>query len=786
MYSAFSGLNSGNAGIKKTVRQANSFEVGNVVRLDGTLYVKAIADSSANAEAVGVIEACNSNSFTVVFAGEINLGSIDTGDGTTWFLSATLAGGVVSTAPSNTGTIQKAIYIGTGNNRAIIVNYLGLINGLEEGGDTVSLAGVSPVGQIIPFAGPINNLDNVPDGWLLCDGTQFSSTEYPELALLLGNSYGDTSGNLYRLPDLRGRTPLGVNQDSQASEANTALSTRVLGASAGLEEVQLSTNEMPSHAHTASYLGFADEYSGYQYCENTVDGCGPFYGPCAGQPSGDPDTYNTDVNPNYNASSIHIDGRGPILSNDWCSWTNTDDYDYGLRQVPSLVNIEGGGAPHNNMSPYLVTNWLIRADSRMPAKILTVTVRGMADVDDDKGLYRPSGGVMVWNSSNDGVTFDDAEEGDDKFIVTPLLTDRNVIINGNFEVWQRGTSHPTFSNGAHTYLADRFTYSQSSNMSAAGDIHKGSGNSPNHPFNLGLSRVPGENSLIYDCQTTQPTLAATDYSHFNYHVEGYDFGKLWASKYMTLSFWTASNLAGTYCVSFRNKTFTRSYVAEYTIPEQDKWYYRSITVPIDNDNYLDWHFGKEHGLRIGWTIASGTGYHTTTPNTWVAGNAIATANQANGVGKLGVGASHDLAQVQLEAGRIATPFESMRISDTVERCQRYFEKSYPLDHRPGTATYRGSVHADDWVVGSTAHIHAPFKTRKRHNTPSCVVYDPTSGVFHRVYMVHKQSGTSQRWNATVTGRSDTSIDRIKRTSGNFTSGYKNKLNFHWTADAELY
>lgn len=47
-----------------------------------------------------------------------------------------------------------------------------------------------PIGSIQPFMGT-----TIPDGWMLCDGTLFSSTQYPQLFSVLGSTY---------LPDLRG------------------------------------------------------------------------------------------------------------------------------------------------------------------------------------------------------------------------------------------------------------------------------------------------------------------------------------------------------------------------------------------------------------------------------------------------------------------------------------------------------------------------------------------------------------------------------------------------------
>lgn len=56
-------------------------------------------------------------------------------------------------------------------------------------------ANTIPVGVINAYAGTA-----APAGWLLCDGSSFSSTSYPTLAALLGST---------TLPDLRQRFPMG-------------------------------------------------------------------------------------------------------------------------------------------------------------------------------------------------------------------------------------------------------------------------------------------------------------------------------------------------------------------------------------------------------------------------------------------------------------------------------------------------------------------------------------------------------------------------------------------------
>lgn len=85
-----------------------------------------------------------------------------------------------------------------------------------------------------------------PTDWLICDGTTFSATDYPDLNTLLG---GNT------LPDLKGRMPVGVGQQSNTkwdstAETYTADGTDfALAGSGGTEDHKLLEAEIPSHDH---------------------------------------------------------------------------------------------------------------------------------------------------------------------------------------------------------------------------------------------------------------------------------------------------------------------------------------------------------------------------------------------------------------------------------------------------------------------------------------------------------------------------------------------------------
>ena len=60
-----------------------------------------------------------------------------------------------------------------------------------------------PVSTIVPYASLLAN--NLPPGWLYCNGAEYSKATYPQLYAVIGDLYGNprTTGN-FVVPDLRG------------------------------------------------------------------------------------------------------------------------------------------------------------------------------------------------------------------------------------------------------------------------------------------------------------------------------------------------------------------------------------------------------------------------------------------------------------------------------------------------------------------------------------------------------------------------------------------------------
>ncbi len=111
----------------------------------------------------------------------------------------------------------------------------------------IKAASSVPVGTPLPFAGSV-----LPDGYLWCNGQSVAKGSYPELFAALGTVYGSTTLN-FSVPDLRGRTPLGLDNLGGAADAGVLSLANTLGLLAGAQTVALAAANLPPHAHTIDH-----------------------------------------------------------------------------------------------------------------------------------------------------------------------------------------------------------------------------------------------------------------------------------------------------------------------------------------------------------------------------------------------------------------------------------------------------------------------------------------------------------------------------------------------------
>lgn len=101
-----------------------------------------------------------------------------------------------------------------------------------------------------------SNGSTLGGGWLICDGRTVLRATYPDLFAVIGSNF--TGGQRldsteFRLPDLRGRTMVGVNGNrvgsSGRSPAITASWVRSIGGASGEQDIRLTEANLPPHRH---------------------------------------------------------------------------------------------------------------------------------------------------------------------------------------------------------------------------------------------------------------------------------------------------------------------------------------------------------------------------------------------------------------------------------------------------------------------------------------------------------------------------------------------------------
>jgi len=276
---------------------------------------------------------------------------------------------------------------------------------------------------------------------------------------------------------------------------------------------------------------------------------------------------------------------------------------------------------------------------------------------------------------------------------------RNKIINGSFTVNQRGITTVTPASG--DYTADRWAVGASVaskfsiSISTAGSTGVAAGISGGALTATSLSPYTVGGSETFNVQQ---------------RIEGYNIADLaWgtaAAKTVTLSFYVQSSLTGTFGGSIRNNAQTRSYPFTYSILATSTWTRISVTIPGDTTGaFSDWLTTTGLGLSVIFSLGTGATL-SGTAGSWAGTN----YNSATGaVSVVGPNAATWLvANVQLEVGPVATPFEQRPIGMELLLCQRYY---YRLSF---DATVSAPFASSGFVeTTTTAYASTPFPVTMR-------------------------------------------------------------------------
>jgi microcystin-dependent protein len=184
-----------------------------------------------------------------------------------------------------------------------------------------------------------------PTGFATCNGALLSISQNSALFSLLGITFGGNGSQNFGLPDLRGRTPIGIGQGIGLANIYT------WGQMGGVETVTLTINQMPQHNHQAVFTPVASSATlGASTKAGTTNVPGSSAVPAA-LPTIGAGVNTIQIN---GYSSTNVDTSIPVSSSG------------GAGAV--TIGLTGGSQPHENMSPYLAMNFCIATSGVYPSR----------------------------------------------------------------------------------------------------------------------------------------------------------------------------------------------------------------------------------------------------------------------------------------------------------------------------------------------------------------------------------------------------------------------------------
>jgi hypothetical protein len=325
---------------------------------------------------------------------------------------------------------------------------------------------------------------------------------------------------------------------------------------------------------------------------------------------------------------------------------------------------------------------------------------------------------------------------------------KNLIINGDMSIAQRGTSVTTFNSDAY-HTVDRWKNSTAGSISAEFTISQDS----DVPTGQGFS-----NSLKYDCTTANASLGTSTAFRVQTRIEGQNLQYLKkgtsSAESLTMSFWVKSNKTGTYICEFYDANNNRTISKSYTINSASTWEKKTITFAGDTTGAFNNNSGQS--LQINFYLFAGTDYTSGTLQTsW--GTRV-NANRVVGQVNLADSTSNEwyITGIQLEAGTTASDFEFLPHDVNLLRCQRYYQLLGSGDNYPVFNAF--------YLSSSAIYTVVPTKVTMRTN-PSLV--QTTGSSYYRFL----KEGTSDFFDSISIDESRTnSVELLNSTEVSGTAG----------------
>ena len=104
-----------------------------------------------------------------------------------------------------------------------------------------------PIGSVLAWGS-----EDLPTGFLECDGSSLNRADYPELFAVIGSNYGTASATTFNLPDCRGRFIRGWANGSGTDPDRSGRSADASGGQSGDNVGSVQSDQNASHTHSVS------------------------------------------------------------------------------------------------------------------------------------------------------------------------------------------------------------------------------------------------------------------------------------------------------------------------------------------------------------------------------------------------------------------------------------------------------------------------------------------------------------------------------------------------------
>ena len=244
---------------------------------------------------------------------------------------------------SHDGTTSQRVAVGS--NETVLIADSAQASGVkwgQIGASTISSSAISaiaaevetlispsgvPAGIITQFAG-----SSAPSGWLMCEGQSVSTSTYSALFTAIGYTYGG-AGSSFTIPNLKGRIPVG--RDTTQGEFDN------LGETGGAKTHTLTVAEMASHNHAVGTLEITDGSGTHVHDHDSPGGVDGIM-----------------LRSSFGTGNevIYAGSGGKELGFGVTSSGGGHDH-----VISGSTANQGSGSAHNNLQPYIVVNYIIKA-----------------------------------------------------------------------------------------------------------------------------------------------------------------------------------------------------------------------------------------------------------------------------------------------------------------------------------------------------------------------------------------------------------------------------------------